>query len=143
MKVRAAILGSGNIGSDLLAKGLRSDWIEPAWMVGIEADSPGLARAAELGLRTTHEGVAGSIDQAERDEIRIAFDATSAAAHPRNAAALAPLGIRLVDLTPAAIGPFCVPIVNHDEQLDDGADNINMVTCGGQARHGASHTDFT
>ena len=100
-------------------------------MVGIDPDSDGLRRAARMGVPTTHEGVEGLIAMPEFDEIEIVFDATSAAAHKANAAALAPYGKRLVDLTPAAIGPYVVPAVNLDEHLD--APNVNMVTCGGQA----------
>jgi acetaldehyde dehydrogenase len=100
-------------------------------MVGIDPASDGLARAARLGYETTHEGVDGLIASAQFDEIGIVFDATSAGAHKANAAKLLPLGKRLIDLTPAAIGPYVVPAVNMEEHLD--APDINMVTCGGQA----------
>jgi acetaldehyde dehydrogenase len=129
---KVAVIGSGNIGTDLMIKVLRlSDTLEMAAMVGIDPDSDGLARAARLGVPTTHEGVDGLIGMPGFDEIAIIFDATSAAAHRANAAALAPYGKRLVDLTPAAIGPFVVPAVNLRAHLD--APNVNMVTCGGQA----------
>ena len=129
---KVAIIGSGNIGTDLMFKVMRlSDSLEVGAMVGIDASSDGLARAGRLGIPTTAEGVQGLIALDGFDEIGIVFDATSAAAHKANAAALAPYGKRLIDLTPAAIGPFVVPAVNMDEHLD--APNVNMVTCGGQA----------
>jgi acetaldehyde dehydrogenase len=131
-RVKAAVIGSGNIGTDLMIKIMRlSDRLEMAALVGIDPDSDGLARATRLKVPTTADGVQGLIDLPGFDEIDIVFDATSAKAHLANAAALAPYGKRLVDLTPAAIGPFVVPPVNLDEHLD--ADNVNMVTCGGQA----------
>src|SRR5260221_9443623 len=133
MKVGAAIVGSGNIGTDLLLKALRSEWLEPRWMVGIEADSDGLARARLLGVRTTHEGVDGLLPHLAADGIRIAFDATSAYAHRENSRELTERGVRAVDLTPAAIGPYCVPPVNLDEHIGTKAMNVNMGTCGGQA----------
>jgi acetaldehyde dehydrogenase len=108
-----------------------SETLELGAMVGIDPDSDGLARARRFGVPTTHEGVDGLIAMEGFDDIGIVFDATSAKAHQANAARLAPYGKRLVDLTPAAIGPFVVPAVNLDEHLD--ADNVNMVTCGGQA----------
>lgn len=129
----AAIVGSGNIGTDLLLKALRSRWIEPKWMVGIEPESDGLARARGLGLRTTHEGVDGLLPHLEADGIRIVFDATSAYVHPENSRKLTERGVRVVDLTPAAIGPYCVPPVNLAEHIGTNAMNVNMVTCGGQA----------
>jgi acetaldehyde/propanal dehydrogenase len=132
-KVNAVIVGSGNIGTDLLLKALRSELINPKWMVGIEADSDGLARARELGLRTTHEGVDGLLPHLTADGIRLAFDATSAYAHAENSRKLTERGVRVVDLTPAAIGPYCVPPVNLKEHLGTQAMNVNMVTCGGQA----------
>ncbi|MBV1877754.1 MAG: acetaldehyde dehydrogenase (acetylating) [Pseudomonadales bacterium] len=132
-KLRAAIIGSGNIGTDLLMKAMRSEWIEPIWMVGIEPESEGLKRAADFGIKTTAEGVNGMLDQVISDDIRIAFDATSAYVHAENSAKLNALGVIMIDLTPAAIGPFCIPPVNlknHAKKLEM---NVNMVTCGGQA----------
>jgi acetaldehyde dehydrogenase len=129
---KVAIIGSGNIGTDLMVKVKRlSPSLELAAMVGIDSTSDGLARAARWGVATTADGVDGLIAMPQFDDIRIVFDATSAGAHRANAARLAPYGRRLIDLTPAAIGPFVVPAVNLDEHLD--AANVNMVTCGGQA----------
>ncbi len=129
---RVAIVGSGNIGTDLMFKVLRtSSVLEMGALVGIDPDSDGLRRAQRLGIATTSEGVAGLIEMDGFDEIDIVFDATSAKAHLANAELLAPHGKQLVDLTPAAIGPYVVPVVNLDEHLD--AANVNMVTCGGQA----------
>lgn len=131
-KTKVAIIGSGNIGTDLMFKVVRlSDVLEMAVLVGIDPDSDGLARAGRIGIETTHEGVDGLIASPQFDEIAIVFDATSAGAHTANAAKLAPLGKKLIDLTPAAIGPYVVPVVNLDDHID--APNINMVTCGGQA----------
>ncbi len=131
-KTKIAIIGSGNIGTDLMFKIIRlSDVLQMGVMVGIDPESDGLARAARLGYEATHEGVEGLIASSQFDEIGIVFDATSAAAHKANAARLLPLGKRLIDLTPAAIGPYVVPAVNIDAHLD--APDINMVTCGGQA----------
>jgi acetaldehyde dehydrogenase len=131
-RTKVAIIGSGNIGTDLMIKVMRlSDTLEVGAMVGIDASSDGLARANRLGIPTTAHGVGGLIALPGFDEILVVFDATSAGAHRANAAALAPYGKRLVDLTPAAIGPFVVPAVNLETHLD--ADNVNMVTCGGQA----------
>jgi acetaldehyde dehydrogenase len=133
-KLKAAIVGSGNIGTDLMIKILRHGrHLEMGAMVGIDAASDGLARAARLGVATTFEGVEGLARLPVFDDIDIVFDATSAGAHVKNDAFLRKLkpGIRLVDLTPAAIGPYCVPVVNGDDFLD--APNVNMVTCGGQA----------
>lgn len=131
-KTQVAIIGSGNIGTDLMFKIIRlSEHLELALLVGIDPASDGLARAQRLGIPTTAAGVDGLIDHPSFDEIEIVFDATSAAAHLENAQKLAPHGKRLVDLTPAAIGPFVVPAVNLDEHRT--AQNINMVTCGGQA----------
>ena len=132
-KIKAAIIGSGNIGTDLLYKALRSDLIEPVWMVGIDPASEGLARAKELGLKTTSEGVKGLEPHIEEDEIRIAWDATSAYVHAANNDIVKAHGVKMVDLTPAAIGPFCVPPVNLQEMVGRGEQNVNMVTCGGQA----------
>ena len=132
-KVRAAIIGPGNIGTDLLYKALRSDLIEPVWSVGIVETSEGLRIAREHGLKTTHEGIAGLLPHVHADGIQIAFDATSAKVHLANDSALAELGVQVVDLTPAAIGPYCVPPVNLEAALAAGARNVNMVSCGGQA----------
>ncbi|HSI26660.1 MAG TPA: acetaldehyde dehydrogenase (acetylating) [Aeromicrobium sp.] len=129
---KVAVIGSGNIGTDLMIKVLETSKIlEMAAMVGIDPDSDGLARADKRGVPTTHKGVEGLIAMPGFDEIEIIFDATSAKAHEANAEALAPYGKRLVDLTPAALGPFVVPAVNLGEHLE--APNVNMVTCGGQA----------
>jgi len=131
-RTKVAVIGSGNIGTDLMIKVLRlSETLEMGAMVGIDPGSDGLARAARLGVPTTHEGVQGLISLPGFEDIEIVFDATSAGAHRANAAALAPYRKRLIDLTPAAIGPFVVPAVNLSEHLD--APNLNMVTCGGQA----------
>ena len=133
-KTKVAIIGSGNIGTDLMIKVLRlSDTLEMGAMVGIDPASEGLARAKRLNIPTTPDGVDGLIAQPHFDEIEIVFDATSAKAHVANAGKLAPYGKKLIDLTPAALGPFVVPPVNLDEHLDAGVDNVNMVTCGGQA----------
>jgi acetaldehyde dehydrogenase len=132
MKTKVAVIGSGNIGTDLMIKVLRlSETLEMGAMVGIDPGSDGLARAARLGVPTTSDGVDGLIAMDGFDEIEIVFDATSAKAHVANAAALAAYGKRLVDLTPAAIGPMVIPAVNLADHV--GADNVNMVTCGGQA----------
>jgi acetaldehyde/propanal dehydrogenase len=132
-RVRCAIIGSGNIGTDLMYKALRSAEIEPVWMVGIDPDSDGLARARSHGLKTTHEGVDGLIAHMRADNIRMAFDATSAYAHAENSRKVIEQGAVMIDLTPAAIGPYCVPSVNLAAQIALGASNLNMVTCGGQA----------
>jgi len=132
-KIRCAIIGSGNIGTDLLAKLQRSEHLEPTWMVGIDADSEGLQRAKDAGLKTTAEGVDGLVPHAEADEIRIAFDATSAYVHAENSRKLNEVGVLMIDLTPAAIGPYCVPPVNLAEHAHAQTMNLNMVTCGGQA----------
>jgi acetaldehyde dehydrogenase len=131
-KTLVAIIGSGNIGTDLMIKIMRNaEHLEMGVMVGIDPASDGLARAAKLGFETTHEGVDGLLRSSLIDEIGIVFDATSAGAHQHNHDLLSPLGIRMVDLTPAAIGPYVIPAVNLEEHLD--APNVNMVTCGGQA----------
>jgi len=132
-KIRCALIGPGNIGTDLLYKLLRSEILEPVWMVGIDPKSDGLARARDKGLKTTHEGVDGLLDHIEEANIQIAFDATSAYVHPETSRKLVEKGVKVIDLTPAAIGPFCVPPVNLEEHLDKGEENVNMVTCGGQA----------
>ena len=131
-RTKVAVIGSGNIGTDLMIKVLRlSDTLEMAAMAGIDPDTDGLARARRLGVPTTHQGVDGLIAMPGFEDIDLVFDATSASAHRANAARLAPYGKRLVDLTPAALGPFLVPAVNIERHLD--APNVNMVTCGGQA----------
>lgn len=132
-KIKCALIGPGNIGTDLLYKLLRSEVLEPVWMVGIDPESEGLARARDMGLKTTHEGVDGLIPHIEEDNIRIAFDATSAYAHAETSRKLIEKGVKVIDLTPAAIGPFCVPPVNLLDHLNKGEENVNMVTCGGQA----------
>jgi acetaldehyde dehydrogenase len=133
-KTLVAIIGSGNIGTDLMIKVLRNArHLEMGAMVGIDPESDGLARARRLGVATTHEGVEGLTRLPVFQDIGLVFDATSAGAHVKNDAYLRGLkpSLRLVDLTPAAIGPYCVPVVNLDQHLD--APNLNMVTCGGQA----------
>ncbi len=131
-RIKAAVIGSGNIGTDLLIKLLRvAEHVEIAVLVGIDPDSDGLARARRLGISTVDNGVQGLIAHPDFDDIRIVFDSTSAKAHRANVAALQPYDKRIIDLTPAAIGPFVVPAVNLDEHRD--APIVNMVTCGGQA----------
>jgi acetaldehyde dehydrogenase len=127
-RVAAAILGPGNIGTDLLVKLQRSQHVDVRLVVGIYPDSPGLARARELGVETSHAGLAAVL---ERDDVELVFDATSARAQLEGAEPLRAAGKRVVDLTPAAVGPYVVPSVNLGEHLD--RDNVNMVTCGGQA----------
>ena len=131
-KKKVAIIGSGNIGTDLMIKIMRlSDILEVSVMVGIDAASDGLARAKRMGVATTHEGIDGLIAMPEFASVEIVFDATSAGAHKRNSELVLAAGKRMIDLTPAAIGPYTVPPVNGDANLD--APNVNMVTCGGQA----------
>jgi len=133
-KIKAAIIGSGNIGTDLMIKILRNgQHLEMGVMVGIDPESDGLARAQRLGVATTAEGVDGLVNMPEFADIQVVFDATSAGAHVHNDKLLREHkpDIRVVDLTPAAIGPYCVPVVNLEEHLGEG--NVNMVTCGGQA----------
>ncbi|WP_418647056.1 acetaldehyde dehydrogenase (acetylating) [Thauera butanivorans] len=132
-KIKCALIGPGNIGTDLLYKLKRSAVLEPVWMVGIDAASEGLARARELGLKTTSDGVDGLLPHVRADGVQIAFDATSAYVHAENSRKLNELGVLMIDLTPAAIGPFCVPPVNLAEHVGKGEMNVNMVTCGGQA----------
>jgi acetaldehyde dehydrogenase (acetylating) len=127
-RVKAAILGPGNIGTDLLMKLRRRGRIEVVLVAGIIPDSPGLSRARELGIDTTDEGLDGVL---VRDDIALVFDATSARAHAESAPRLREAGKRVVDLTPAAVGPYVVPTVNLDQHLD--AVNVNMISCGGQA----------
>ncbi|MEX3980810.1 acetaldehyde dehydrogenase (acetylating) [Paraburkholderia sp. EG287A] len=133
-KLRVAIIGSGNIGTDLMIKIMRnSQVLEMGAMVGIDPKSDGLARAQRLGVAVTHEGVEGLTRLPVFKDIDFVFDATSAGAHVKNDAFLRTLkpGIRVIDLTPAAIGPYCIPVVNGEANVD--ALNVNMVTCGGQA----------
>ncbi len=133
-KLKVAIVGSGNIGTDLMIKVMRnSKHLEMSVMVGIDPASDGLARAKRLGIKTTHEGVEGLIRMPEFKDIDMVFDATSATAHVKNDALLRSVkaSIRHIDLTPAAIGPYCIPVVNGANYLDEL--NVNMVTCGGQA----------
>ncbi|MCW2248617.1 acetaldehyde/propanal dehydrogenase [Azospirillum fermentarium] len=132
-KIKCALIGPGNIGTDLLAKLQRSPVLEPVWMVGIDPASDGLAKARALGLKTTADGVDGLLPHVQAEGIRIAFDATSAYVHAENSRKLNELGVVMIDLTPAAIGPFCVPPVNLTELIGRGETNVNMVTCGGQA----------
>ncbi|HIH2750234.1 acetaldehyde dehydrogenase (acetylating) [Burkholderia aenigmatica] len=132
-KIRCALIGPGNIGTDLLAKLMRSPVLEPVWMVGIDPDSDGLKRARELGLKTTADGVDGLLPHVQADGVQIAFDATSAYVHAENSRKLNALGVLMIDLTPAAIGAYCVPPVNLMEHIGSGEMNVNMVTCGGQA----------
>ncbi|GAB4050294.1 acetaldehyde dehydrogenase (acetylating) [Catellatospora paridis] len=132
VKAGVAVIGSGNIGTDLMIKVLRlSESLRMVAMVGIDPESDGLARAARLGVATTAEGVDGLVAMAEFAEVEVVFDATSAGAHRRNDEVLRKHGKIVIDLTPAAIGPYVVPTVNLDEHLDQS--NVNMVTCGGQA----------
>ena len=131
-RMKVAIIGSGNIGTDLMIKVMRtSKVLEMGAFVGIDPNSDGLKRAERLGVATTAEGLDGLMRQPVWREIGIVFDATSAGAHKRHAEACAAAGKVMVDLTPAAIGPYVIPVVNGEAHLD--AANVNMVTCGGQA----------
>ncbi len=132
-KIKCALIGPGNIGTDLLAKLQRSPVLEPVWMVGIDPNSDGLKRARELGIKTTAEGVDGLLPHMLADGVQIVFDATSAYVHAENSRKVNALGALMIDLTPAAIGPFCVPPVNLVAHVGQGEMNVNMVTCGGQA----------
>jgi acetaldehyde/propanal dehydrogenase len=133
MKIKTAIVGSGNIGTDLVYKARRSEWIEPVWMVGIDPASDGLKRAEGMGLRTTARGVDGLLPHLAEDDIRIAFDATSAYAHADHARKLRHRGVLVIDLTPAALGPYCIPPVNLKEHVGTREMDVSMVSCGGQA----------
>ena len=132
-KIKCALIGPGNIGTDLLMKLKRSAVLEPVWMVGIDPESDGLKRAREMGIKTTADGVDGLLPHVLADGVQIAFDATSAYVHAENSRKLNELGVMMIDLTPAAIGPYCVPPVNLKEQVGRRSMNVNMVTCGGQA----------
>jgi len=132
-KIKCALIGSGNIGTDLIYKLKRSPVLEPVWMVGIDAASEGLARARAMGLKTTAEGVDGLLPHVLEDNIQIAFDATSAYVHAENSRKLNALGVLMIDLTPAAVGPLCVPPVNLKEHADKAEMNVNMISCAGQA----------
>ncbi len=132
-KIKCALIGSGNIGTDLIYKIQRSPYLEPVWMVGIDPTSEGLARAKSMGLKTTAEGVDGLLPHVLADNIQIAFDATSAYVHAENSRKLNELGVMMIDLTPAAIGPLCVPPVNLREHADKLEMNVNMISCAGQA----------
>lgn len=132
-KIKCALIGPGNIGTDLLAKLQRSPVLEPVWMVGIDPESDGLKRAREMGIKTTHEGVDGLVPHMQQDGVQIVFDATSAYVHAENSRKVNAQGAMMIDLTPAAIGPYCVPPVNLKEHVGQAEMNVNMVTCGGQA----------
>lgn len=130
-KVNVAMIGSGNIGTDLMKKLLRSEILNPAVMIGVDPASQGLAMARENGIKTFDYGIKGLEENPELADI--VFDATSAKAHLVHAEILKKLGKKVIDLTPAAVGPYCVPAVSLDEELINSHDNVNMVTCGGQA----------
>ncbi len=133
MTINCAMIGSGNIGTDLMAKLQRSKVLNPVWMVGIDPQSDGLAKAKAVGLKVTSDGVDGLIPHMQEDNIQIVFDATSAYVHQENSDKVIAQDAVMIDLTPAAIGPFCVPPVNLEEHLGAQEMNVNMVTCGGQA----------
>jgi acetaldehyde/propanal dehydrogenase len=132
-KIKCALIGPGNIGTDLLAKLQRSPVLEPVWMVGIDPESDGLKRARAMGIKTTSEGVDGLVPHMQADGVQIVFDATSAYVHAENSRKVNEQGALMIDLTPAAIGPYCVPPVNLKAHVGSGEMNVNMVTCGGQA----------
>lgn len=132
-KIKCALIGSGNIGTDLIYKIMRSEVLEPVWMVGIDANSEGLALARKMGLKTTADGIDSLLPHIAADGIQIAFDATSAYVHAENSRKLNALGVMMIDLTPAAIGPLCVPPVNLRSLAGRGEMNVNMISCAGQA----------
>ncbi len=133
-KIKCALIGSGNIGTDLLFKLKRSEILEPVWMVGVDEKSEGLAKAREMGLKTTHAGIEGLLPHVAADGVQIAFDATSAYVHAENSRKLNELGVLMIDLTPAAIGPLCAPTVNLKAlAAQGGVVNVNMISCAGQA----------
>ena len=132
-KIKCALIGPGNIGTDLLYKLKRSPVLEPVWMVGVDPTSEGLKRARDMGLKTTDKGIDGLVPHVKADGIQVAFDATSAYVHAENSRKMTELGVLMIDLTPAAIGPYCVPPVNLKDHVGKGEMNVNMVTCGGQA----------
>jgi len=130
-KIKCALIGSGNIGTDLMYKLKRSPVLEPVWMIGIDPESEGLSRARDMGLKTTADGVDGVLPHLAADGVQIAFDATSAYVHKENSDKMNAHGVFMVDLTPAAVGPLCVPPVNLDELAE--TMNVNMISCAGQA----------
>ena len=130
--IKCMVIGSGNIGTDLLYKIERSEYLDAEWVVGIDPESEGLARATAMGLKTTADGLDGALAHVRDDDVRIAFDATSAYVHEENSRRLNELGVLMIDLTPAAIGPLCVPPVNLHEIGTD-VMNVNMISCAGQA----------
>ena len=132
-KIKCALIGPGNIGTDLLAKLQRSPVLEPVWMVGIDPASDGLKKAREMGIKTTADGVDGLVPHLRADGVQIVFDATSAYVHAENSRKVNAEGAMMIDLTPAAIGPYCVPPVNLATHVGQREMNVNMVTCGGQA----------
>ncbi|MAA74102.1 MAG: acetaldehyde dehydrogenase (acetylating) [Salinisphaeraceae bacterium] len=132
-KIGCAIIGSGNIGTDLLYKLGRSEVLTPKWVVGIDPDSEGLALAREQGVKTTHEGIDAILDVLEDDGVQIAFDATSAYVHPENSRKMNERGVLMIDLTPAGIGPKCVPPINLQQHAENREMNVNMISCAGQA----------
>jgi acetaldehyde/propanal dehydrogenase len=132
-KIRCAVIGPGNIGTDLLYKLRRSAVLEPVWMVGVDPTSEGLKRARDMGIKATDQGVDGLLPHLKADGVQIAFDATSAYVHQQNSDKLTSRGVLVIDLTPAAIGPYCIPPVNLQEHVGKKESNVNMVTCGGQA----------
>ena len=130
-KIKCALIGSGNIGTDLMYKLKRSPVLEPVWMIGIDPESEGLSRARDMGLKTAADGVDGVLPHLAADGVQIAFDATSAYVHKENSDKMNAHGVFMVDLTPAAVGPLCVPPVNLDELAE--TMNVNMISCAGQA----------